>query len=353
MKKPALVLVLAAHLAACSPSPDAVPTMATGAIKTLDLQAQSQAGVSQWDGVIEAVQQADLSAQTAGRVGAVLVDVNDAVQPNQLLLRLTGVEQKAGADAAQAQVAAVKAQALEAESTYRRYAGLAEKQFVSKQQLDQALAARNAARAQVLAAEAQAAQAIQQNDYTQVRAPFAGIVSERLVEPGESVTMGQPLLRVFNPAQLRIQVQVPQRVADVLRQNPEAEIRLDDGVTLLAEQVVVYPSADARAHSVTVRVLLPKTEKALKPGQVAKVVFAITAGTDALWLPESAIWRRGELSGVYVVTDKSLLLRQLRLGETRAGYVEVLSGVSAGERIAADPAQAALALAAFKTKTER
>ena len=194
---------------------------------------------------------------------------------------------------------------------------------------------------------------MQQNDYTQVRAPFAGIVSERLVEPGESVSMGQPLLRVFNPAQLRIQVQVPQRVADVLRQNPEADIILDDGVTVPAERVVVYPSADAQAHSVTVRVLLPKTEKAMKPGQVAKVVFAIAAATDALWLPESAIWRRGELSGVYVVTDKTVLLRQLRLGESRAGRVEVLSGVTAGERIADDPAQAALALAAFKTKTER
>jgi RND family efflux transporter MFP subunit len=353
MKNPALALVLTAYLAACSPSPEAVPAMDTRAITSLDLQAQVQAGTSQWDGVIEAVQQADLTAQTAGRVGAVLVDVNDAVQPNQLLLRLTGVEQQAGANAALAQVAAVKAQALEAESTYRRYAGLAAKQFVSKQQLDQALAARNAAQAQVLAAEAQAAQAMQQNDYTQVRAPFTGIVSERLVEPGESVTLGQPLLRVFNPAQLRIQVQVPQRVAEVLRRNPVAEIVLDDGMTLPAEQVVVYPSADAQAHSVTVRVLLPKTEKALKPGQIAKVVFAIAAGAEALWLPETAIWRRGELSGVYVVTDKTVLLRQLRLGETRAGRVEVLSGVSAGERIAADPAQAALALAAFKTKTER
>lgn len=346
-------IAMSLAIAACSPSPVTTPAMDTGALKTLDLQAQGQAGASQWDGVIEAVQQADLTAQTAGRVGTVFVDVNDAVQPNQLLLRLTGIEQQAGANAALAQVAAVKAQALEAESTYRRYAGLAEKQFVSKQQLDQALAARNAARAQVLAAEAQAAQAMQQNDYTQVRAPFAGIVSERLVEPGESVTMGQPLLRVFNPAQLRIQVQVPQRVADVLRQNPEADITLDDGVTLPAEQVVVYPSADAQAHSVTVRVLLPKTEKALKPGQVAKVVFAIAAATDALWLPESAIWHRGELSGVYVVTDKTVLLRQLRLGESRAGRVEVLSGVIAGERIAADPAQAALALAAYKTKTER
>jgi RND family efflux transporter MFP subunit len=349
MKKALFALVFAASLTACSPSPETVPAMDTRAITTLDLQARAQNGVSQWDGVIEAVQQADLTAQTAGRVAAVLTDVNDDVQPNQLLLRLTGIEQQAGANAAQAQVASANAQALEAEGTYRRYAGLAEKQFVSKQQLDQALASRNAARAQVLAAQAQAAQALQQNDYTQVRAPFAGIVSDRLVEPGESVTVGQTLLRVFNPDQLRIQVKIPQRIADDLRKNPGADIRLDDGETLTAEQVVVYPSADDQAHSVTVRILLPETDKALKPGQVAKVVFAIAAGADAIWLPQSAVWRRGELSGAYVVTDKTVLLRQLRLGEVRDGRVEVLSGLRVGERVAADPAQAALALAAFKT----
>lgn len=353
MKIPAYVLALFLLLASCSQRTDTQPVMDTSAIRTLVPAPISAAGSSQWDGVIEAVQQADLTAQTGGRVAAVLVDVNDAVKANQALLRLTGVEQRAGNAASQAQVAAAKAQAVEAETTYSRYKGLAEKQYVSKQQVDQALAAYNTAKANVRAAQALAEQTAQLADYTQVRAPFDGVVSARLVEPGESVTLGQTLLRVFNPEQLRIQVQVPQRAADLLRQNPRADIRLDDGRTLAAERVVVYPSADAQAHSVTVRVLLPKTGKNLKPGQVAKVLFAIAAGTDALWLPESAIWRRGELSGVYVVTDKTILLRQLRLGESRDGRIEVLSGVTAGERIAVDPAQAALALAAFKAKAER
>jgi hypothetical protein len=67
------------------------------------------------------------------------------------------------------------------------------------------------------------------------------------------------------------------------------------------------------------------------------------------WIPESAVWHRGELSGVYVITSKNILLRQLRLGEIRNGKVQIVSGVSAGERIATDPSQAALALASYKS----
>lgn len=342
-------LVLSVMLTACSAEPDSSASMDTRAIETLELQTSSSAGTSQWDGVIEAVQQADLTAQTGGRVATVMVDVNDRVMVNQVLLRLTGIEQRAGQAASVALVAAAKAQAQEAETTYKRYKELANKQYVSKQQVDQASAAYNTALANVRAAQAQAEQAAQQTDYTQVRSPFDGIVSDRLVEPGESVVPGQALMSVFNPSQLRIQVQVPQQVADAIRKNPIAEIILADGSTLTAEQVLVYPNADAQAHSVTVRVQLPKSDSALKPGQVAKVAFAIAAKSSEFWIPESAVWHRGELSGVYVITSKNVLLRQLRLGETRNGKVQIVSGISAGERIATDPSQAALALAAYKS----
>ena len=91
MKIPAYVLALFLLLASCSQRTDTQPVMDTSAIRTLVPAPISAAGSSQWDGVIEAVQQADLTAQTGGRVAAVLVDVNDAVKANQALLRLTGV----------------------------------------------------------------------------------------------------------------------------------------------------------------------------------------------------------------------------------------------------------------------
>jgi multidrug resistance efflux pump len=94
---------------------------------------------------------------------------------------------------------------------------LAKQQYISRQQLDQALAAKNAAVANARAAEAAVSQASQQADYTEIRAPYDGVLSQRLVEPGESVAPGQPLLRVFNPDRFRIQIQVPQGVAAAIR----------------------------------------------------------------------------------------------------------------------------------------
>jgi RND family efflux transporter MFP subunit len=352
MKTLTPILLLCAALASCSSETGVPPAMDLRGIEAVSPQTGTAGAGSRWDGVIEAVQQADLTAQTAGRVSAVLVDVNDRVSAGQVLLRLSGVEQRAGAEAAHAQAAAARAQAVEAEATYQRYAGLAKQQYISKQQLDQALAAKNAAMANARAAQAAVAQAAQQADYTEIRAPYNGVLSQRLVEPGESVAPGQPLLRVFNPDRFRIQIQVPQGVAAAIRTAPQAEVVLVDGTALTAESVLVYDSADADSHSVTVRVQLPKTEIALVPGQVASVRFAAATSDARIRLPETAIWHRGELSGAYVIGKDRLLLRQLRLGQSRDGYVEVISGLAEGERVAADPVRAAQALAEYRAKQE-
>ncbi|WP_297801206.1 efflux RND transporter periplasmic adaptor subunit [Arenimonas sp. GDDSR-1] len=346
------LVLLCTALASCSSETGLPPAMDLRSMEAIAPQTGNAGTGSSWDGVVEAVQQADLTAQTAGRVSAVLVDVNDRVSAGQVLLRLSGVEQRAGAEAARAQAAAARAQAVEAETSYRRYAGLAKQQYISKQQLDQALAAKNAAQANARAAEAVAAQAAQQADYTEIRAPYSGVLSQRLVEPGESVAPGQPLLRVFNPDRFRVQIQVPQGVAAIIRTAPQAEVVLVDGTVLTAESVLVYDSADAASHSVSVRVHLPKTETPLVPGQVASVRFAATTSDARIRLPETAIWHRGELSGAYVIGKDRLLLRQLRLGESRDGYVEVISGLSEGERVAADPVRAAQALSEYRAKQE-
>jgi hypothetical protein len=96
MKTLTPVLLLCAALASCSSDTGTPPTMDLRGIEAITPQAQTTGAASRWDGVIEAVQQADLTAQTAGRVASVLVDVNDRVRSGQVLLRLSGVEQRAG-----------------------------------------------------------------------------------------------------------------------------------------------------------------------------------------------------------------------------------------------------------------
>jgi RND family efflux transporter MFP subunit len=342
-------------LAACSGEQAASTAAALPKLETITVASGGEGSGRSWDGVVEAVRQAELSAQTSGRVTSVEVDVNDTVVAGQVLLRLTAVEQQAGASAARAQLRAAEAMAAEAAANYARYQALAAKQFVSRLQLDQARAARDAAVANRDAARAQLAQAGQQADYTVVRAPFAGIVSARHVEPGESLSPGQPLIAVHAPGALRIEVQVPPSDADAIRKLGAGRVVLDDRRALDATDVVVFPAADPSTHSVGVRVTLPDTDNPPRPGSTAKVQFPMVEAAGAavvVHVPQSVVVQRGEVSGVYVIEGNRLSLRQLRLGRRVGDQVEVLAGLKAGETLASDPVAALQALAAQRKAAE-
>lgn len=339
------VLMLA--LTGCGSEPAVSDLPPLPALETHTVRASESARGRAWDGVVEAVQQATLTAQTSGRVASVNVDVNDRVAAGEVLLRLTAVEQQAGADTARAQLRAAEAAAVEAEASYRRFAALASGQYVSRAQLDQARAARDSAAAARNAARAQLAQAGQQTEYTVVRAPFAGIVSARDVEPGESVVPVQALLALYSPDALRIEVLVPQSDAVAIRVAKRARIALADGRSLDAAQVIVFPAADPTTHSVAVRIVLPSVADGPQPGATAKVVFPIADGVGMVRIPAGALAQRGEVSGVYVFADGNRLsLRQVRIGQRIGDEIEVIAGLKAGEKIAVDPVAAGRALAA-------
>jgi len=139
------------------------------------------------DGTVEAVNQATMSAQTAGRIAEVFFDVDDYVQPGEPIVRFTDVDQQSAYRRAQAALAEARARQNQADGEFRRVAGLFEAESASEREYDQALAARDAARARVEAAKSSVDAAEQQLEYTLVRAPYAGIVTERHVEIGETV----------------------------------------------------------------------------------------------------------------------------------------------------------------------
>ena len=343
-----LVPLLAAALAACSSDDQARAPAAIEGLDTVVVQAGEAGGGRAWDGVVEAVRQATLVAQTSGRVAEVRRDVGDRVGEGELLVRLSAVEQQAGVAAARAQLRAAEASAHEAEGNYRRYLELSQAQYVSKSQLDQMHAARDSAVAARDAARAQVASVGQQAAYTGIRAPYAGVVASRDVEPGESVGVGQPLMTVFAPGALRIEVSVPQSDAEAIRADPGASVRFHDGRSVAADAVTVFPAADAATHAVRVRIELPALEPAPAPGSTAKVAFAAATGTALPRIPASAVAVRGEVNAAYVLADRRLSLRQLRLGERRGDSIEVIAGLAPGDTIATDPVAARQALVAAR-----
>lgn len=339
--RPVLASALCGALVACGGSKPNLPPAAGPGLATFVVGNDAAMSGQGWDGVVAAVQSAVISAQTSGRVAHLAADVNDRVAAGAVLLRLTGVEQRAGLEAAQAQLKAAEALLAEAESRHRRASELVARQLLSRADYDVARAARDSALAARDAAQAGVHQAGQAADYTVVRAPYAGIISARRVEQGEAVSPGQPLFGIYAPGALRVEVQLPQSVAAQLRAKPQARLAFGDGRVVDGGTVTVFPSADPLSHSVTVRVALPSLSPPPSPGVTAKVLFPAIAGDGApRSVPVSALVQRGEVSAVYVVDGGRVALRQLRLGQRHADRVDVIAGLQVGDTVAQDPVAA-------------
>lgn len=295
------------------------------------------------DGTVEAVNQATMSAQTAGRIAEVFFDVDDYVQAGEPIARFTNVEQQSALRQAQAALAEARAGQNQANGEFQRVAGLFEAESASKREYDQALAARDAARARVEAAKSSVDAAEQQLEYTLVRAPYAGIVTERHVETGEAVGVGQPLMSGLSLETLRVVVDLPQQLAAKVRVYRKAYV-LTDGGRVEATRVTLFPYAHSASKTFRVRLELPEGQFSLYPGMFVKVAF-VSGESRRLLVPTSALLRRSEVTGVYVVDDEQQLrMRQVRVGGTFDHRTEVLAGLREGEQIAANPVDAGIYL---------
>ncbi len=346
LRLPALFAVVVA-LAGCGGKEPTVNTASAPLLAGRVVRVQQAPREQVWDGVVEAVHQVTMTAQTNARVLELPYDVNDVVAKGAVLVRFSNTEQKSARNAAQAQVASAQATYRDAQASYQRIAAVYAKGYVSAAQMDQQRAARDAARAALDAARAQSSEVGQQLDYTVLRAPFAGVITRRFVHVGEAVQAGpptpQPLIQLQALDDLRVNVQVPQSAVDAIRRFHAADVLPDDGHDrrIKATAVEVFPYADPDSHTFNIRLPLPAGVAGLYPGMTVKVAFA-TGEAQRLLVPASALVRRGELVAVYVIGERGVALRQIRAGRRDGNQVEVLAGLGNGERVATDP-QAALA----------
>ncbi|HEY6922885.1 MAG TPA: efflux RND transporter periplasmic adaptor subunit, partial [Steroidobacteraceae bacterium] len=296
------------------------------------------------DGLIEAINQGTVSAQTAGRVEAILYDVNDFVPAGAVIVRLRSTEQRAGLAQAQAALQEATAREAEAQTRYKRIADMYDRKVVPKANLDEVTAARDSAVARLAAAHAAVDSAREGVSYTEVRAPYAGVVTKRLVQVGETVSPGTPLMSGLSLQYLRVNVDIPQSMVDQVRRIRKAAVYVD-GRRIEATKVTVFPEASAPSSTFRARLDLPENAADLYPGMFVKVGF-VTSEADCLLVPDSALVRRSEVTAVYIVDSKSghVSMRQVRVGDRFGDRVEILAGLASGDRIATEPLAAMKAL---------
>ncbi|MBE7521213.1 MAG: efflux RND transporter periplasmic adaptor subunit [Burkholderiales bacterium] len=320
----------------------AVPANGEGSLATLRVGEQSARQTVPAEAVVEAVRQATLASQVAGRIVDLPVKAGDAVRAGQVLARIDARAADAAVVASRSQLAEAQANYANAKRVHERNVALLAQKFVSQAAVDQSATALASAAAQVEAVRANLGSADVARDWTTIVAPYAGIVGATHAELGDMATPGKPIVTVFDPRELRAVATVPQVVlakADLAASRVELPA---SGRMVTPVRATVVPLADARSHTTSVRFDLPPVDGVV-PGQYARVRLAVGVAT-LLAVPESALVRRGEVTAVYVIDAKGTpRLRQVRVGSAVGeGEVEVLAGLAAGDTIAANPVAAGM-----------
>ena len=310
-------------------------------VETIEVLTKPYANWVTLDATIEAVKAATVSAQTSGRIVKLNYDVNDVVPEGAALLEITSKEQGAELASFEADLAKARALNVEALAQYKRYKELFPQGAISKGAMDEATANAKATEQAVTAAQARVIKASESLKYTVVSAPFSGVVTERFVELGETVSPGQALLSGFSASQMRAITQVPQRYINQLKNSPEFLVRLSDGREFTSTDLTIFSFADPVSHSYQVRINLPENEANLQPGTWAKASFK-NGDREKIQLPASALLTMNELSSVYLKQGEAFVLTQVRVTEPLDGEVEVLAGLKSGDKVAVDAYQVLL-----------
>jgi len=337
-----LLTVFAATMAGChsgeSASPAVVQTMQARVVQSQ----QQQVPLSiRSTGTVHARQTTVISAQVVGRIQQVLVREGDSVRAGQTLavlddaaLRASVDQAQAGVKAAQEQQAAAQTDAKLAASTLDRYRQLQAEKSVSPQEMDEASARLEAVRSQTDAARAQETGAHTMLGYTRLVAPFAGVVTARMADPGTLASPGVPLLQVDQAGALQLQATVDESAIATVRKGMKVQVAIDGASTadIAGTVAEIDPAADPSSHSFTVKIDLPSSTQ-LRAGMYGTAEFA-NGVRQAIVIPRSAVVSRGSLVCAYVLDAQGIAqLRYLTLGAAQGDFVEVLSGVSPGEQL--------------------
>jgi RND family efflux transporter MFP subunit len=272
---------------------------------------------------VQAVRRATIATRLAASVRAVHVDEGTAVAAGALLVSLADADLRG-------QLAAAEAALASASAHERRIRTLAAERAATPSELEAATAQRAQAQAAVAAVRANL-------QYTELRAPFAGTIQARRVEPGDMVGPGQPLV-MLEGSSLELAASLSEQEARGLRLGQKLRFRAGE-VEGWAEIASLTPGGDSLSHRRGLRARMTGTPAELRTGSFARIEVPGGAPAGA-WLPRSAFVERGDLTGVFVATDGRAELRWVSVGEVVGDRIAVRAGLRESDRVIDAPTAA-------------
>ena len=290
-------------------------------------------------GKIEAENSANLSTRMMGYVTKVHVQVGQKVGAGQLLVSINNTDLQAKKAQVDASILQATAGFNNAKKDYDRFMNLFKQQSASQKELDDMTARYEMAKAGLEGARQMRNEVLAQFSYSNIKAPFSGVVTNTFVKEGDMANPGMPLVSVEGASKLQVMAMVSENdIVSIKKGMPVSVLVKSSNEKLSGKVSEVSISATNTGGQYLVKIDLGKTDNTVLSGMFVNVQFpvankATTSKSELLLVPESALVKQGQLTGIYTIgTGNVAILRWLRTGKNYGNQVEVLSGLSANEQ---------------------
>ena len=306
------------------------------AVQTVKAALRDEQEFNEFVGTVRSRTRVQLSARVVAHVLEIPVASGDRVKKDALLVRLDDQELQTHVKQAESALTAADAQLREARQDHERYQKLFETGAVTKQLFDQAEARLKTSQAAVDQAAERIREAKINLRYAELRAPFDAVVVERQAEAGDLAAPGRSLVTIESPTDLRLEAPVSEMCVRRIRTGSDVRVSIEAADAVLGARVTeIVPAVDPSSRSFLVRADLPVLE-GVQPGMFGRFQFACEM-RKTLAVPPGAVQERGQLDIVFVVDKERARLRIVRPGRRHTSAVEILSGLTAGETLVANP----------------
>jgi len=286
-------------------------------------------------GKTAAVKSAELSTRIMGYVKKVHVKVGDKVQKGQLLVTINNTDLQAKKAQIEAQILKAKAAFSKAKKNHTRFKNLFESNSITQKEMDDMNANYKIANASLEAANQMKNEIEAQFLYSNISAPFNGVITSKNIREGDMSSPGMSLIGIETPNFLEIVTMIPETEISQIKKGVKVNVFVKAiHKTVEGKVTEVSTSAKNTGGQFLVKIALEKAEANILSGMYTTVQFPVkkTENQEFVLIPQKAIVKNGQLNGVYTISQRNTaLLRWLRLGRTYGDQVEVLSGISIGE----------------------
>lgn len=332
-----LLLSGALLLSGCGSEQPSQTGQAAVSVEVIQVEQQTDQLNRVFPALVESKNQATLSTIVMGTVTGTEVQVGDRVRKGDVLIRIKDDRIRAQKMQLEANRVQARANLENTKKNYNRIKNLYAEESATSKELDDISTMYEIAKANMEALNASLREVNEMLSYTVLHAPFDGIVSQKYVDQGEMASPGQPLVTVSDPGQIKITSNIPEQIINRIEEGMQVTITVPAAGLQQAEAEIIALSraGDPASHQYAVKAELtdPLLNSGLKTGMFAELNLSFE-DNQTLYIPRSALVKRGQLSGVFTVSPENLaLLRWVRTGNSSGDAIEILSGLKPGETI--------------------